>query len=203
VPLYFENVIVVRLRSVTALLLSQTAEENLIAEFFRQSVGHWRSERRYYTLPDGKTQEMVSMIAIRFLDKGSPELVQLAQMHELSEEIALACGAEITWDSQESITGKQQSKGSTLFGVLGKVIYRDRGFATSKPITATYTFINPQTLNLRTEYKGSVFEEELKLVGHLYRTRQTIISRAGEQQMIGQYLEKRVNGDEANLMRRI
>jgi hypothetical protein len=37
-----------------------------------------------------------------------------------------------------------------------------------------------------------VFEEELKLIGENYRTRQTIISRAGEQQMIGQYLEKRL-----------
>jgi len=38
-----------------------------------------------------------------------------------------------------------------------------------------------------------VFEEELKLIGREYRTRQTIISCAGEQQMIGQYLEKRIN----------
>jgi hypothetical protein len=51
---------------------------------------------------------------------------------------------------------------------------------------------NPQTLCLRTEYNGSVFEEELKLIGDRYRTRQTIIARAGEQQTIGQYLEKRV-----------
>ena len=49
-----------------------------------------------------------------------------------------------------------------------------------------------KTLYLRTEYNGSVFEEELKLIGSKYRTRQTIISRAGEELMIGQYLEKRV-----------
>jgi hypothetical protein len=177
---------------VTALLLSQTTEESLITDFFRQSVGQWRSQRRYYTLPDGKTQEMVSMIGINFLEAGSPELLQLAQMHDLPQEMTLVCGAEITWDSQESITGKQQSQGSTLFGVRGSVIYRDRGFATPKPVTADYAFSNPQTVTLRTEYKGSVFEEELKLVGSLYRTRQTIISRAGEQQMIGQYLEKRI-----------
>jgi CpeS-like protein len=45
---------------------------------------------------------------------------------------------------------------------------------------------------LKTEYQGSVFEEEIKLVGEKYRTRQTIISRAGEQVTIGQYLEKRI-----------
>lgn len=176
----------------TALLLSQKLEENLIAEFFQQSVGSWRSERRYYTLPDGETKEMVSQITIRYLEQDSPELQHLANLHELPQETLLFCGAEVTWDSQNSDTGRRESRGSTLFGARGNILYRDRGFATPKPVTADYHFTNPQTLCLRTEYKGSVFEEELKLVGSLYRTRQTIISRAGEQQMIGQYLEKRI-----------
>ncbi|MCJ8283061.1 MAG: phycobiliprotein lyase, partial [Rivularia sp. ALOHA_DT_140] len=72
------------------------------------------------------------------------------------------------------------------------VLYRDRGFATSKPITAQYHFPNEKTLCLRTEYNGSVFEEEVKFIGEKYRTRQSVISRAGEQVMIGQYLEKRI-----------
>ncbi|MBM0740756.1 phycobiliprotein lyase [Phormidium sp. CLA17] len=177
----------------TSLLqLSQTIEDNLIADFFRQSEGGWRSERRYYTLPDGETKEVVSIIQIRFLPQGSPELIHLAGLHELADKTALTCGAEVSWDSQESVTGKQQSNGSTLFGALGTSLLRDRGFATTKPVTAQYHFTNPQTLCLKTEYKGSSFEEELKLIGQLYRTRQTIISRAGEQQMIGQYLEKRL-----------
>ncbi|MBF2026704.1 MAG: phycobiliprotein lyase [Oscillatoriales cyanobacterium C42_A2020_001] len=176
----------------TSLLLSQQIEENLIAEFFQKSEGQWRSERRYYTLPDGETKEMVSAIRIRFLEQGTPELIHLAKLHNLSDEIVLFCGAEVTWDSQESVTGRQQSKGRTLFGALGTILYRDRGFATSKPVTADYHFTNPQTLCLHTEYNGSVFEEELKLIGTQYRTRQSIISRAGEQQMIGQYLEKRL-----------
>lgn len=167
-------------------------ENHQIAEFFQQSEGSWRSERRYYTLPDGETKEVVSLISIRFLEQDSPELLHLANLHSLGGNVRLTCGAEVTWDSQASVTGRLESKGSTLFGALGSVLYRDRGFATSKPVTADYSFTNPQTLCLRTEYKGSVFEEELKLIGSLYRTRQTIISRAGEQQMIGQYLEKRV-----------
>ena len=76
---------------------------------------------------------------------------------------------------------------------MGNILYRDRGFAISKPVTAQYYFSNPKTLCLRTEYNGSVFEEELKLIGSKYRTRQTIISRAGEQLMIGQYLENRID----------
>lgn len=172
--------------------LLQATNESQIAEFFRRSVGEWRSERRYYTLPDGKTKEVVSFITIRFLPQGCEELRQLARLHHLEDETLMTCGAEVSWDSAEPVSGRKQSQGSTLFGATATILYRDRGFATTDPITARYYFTNPETLCLRTEYQESVFEEELKLVGQRYRTRQTIISRAGEQQMIGQYLEKRV-----------
>ncbi|MBR8837399.1 MAG: phycobiliprotein lyase [Stigonema ocellatum SAG 48.90 = DSM 106950] len=173
--------------------LAQTSEESLLAEFFQESVGKWHSERRYYTLPDGETKEMVSTITCRFLEAGCDELQKLAQIHGLPEAVILTCGAEVIWESTDSVTGRKQSKGSTLFGALGNVLYRDRGFATAKPVTAQYHFPNPKTLCLRTEYNDSVFEEELKFIGSKYRTRQSIISRAGEQLMIGQYLEKRID----------
>ncbi|WP_193197295.1 phycobiliprotein lyase [Nostoc sp. MG11] len=173
--------------------IAQTAERSQqIAEFFQESAGKWRSERRYYTLPEGETKEMESIITIRFLEQGCDELQQLAQMHDLADSASLQCGAEVIWESTDLLKARKESKGSTLFGALGNILYRDRGFATSKPVTAKYYFSNPKTLCLRTEYNGSVFEEELKLVGSKYRTRQTIISRAGEQLMIGQYLEKRI-----------
>lgn len=177
------------------LQIAQTTEESLIAAFFQKSVGHWRSERRYYTLPDGETKEVVSLITIRFLEQGCDELRELERLHELPDGISLTCGTYVSWNSTDSVTGRKQSEDSTIFGALGDTLYRDRGFATSKPVTAKYYFPNPQTLCLRTEYKGSVFEEELKLVGEKYRTRQTIISRAGEQKMIGQYLEKRIEAE--------
>jgi CpeS-like protein len=166
--------------------------EQLAATFFQSSAGRWSSERRYYTLPDGKTQEMVSDLGIAFLVQGCAELRELAQMHGLADETLMVCGAKVTWDSQNSILGKQMSQGVTLFGVADGVMYRDRGFATPKPVTAAYGMTNPETMWLRTEYGGSMFEEEIRLVGSRYRTRQTVISRAGEQVMIGQYLEKRV-----------
>lgn len=176
------------------LQLAQSQEAPLkVAKFFQASEGKWRSQRRYYTLPDGETQEMVSMIAIRFLPQECDELKKLAQLHGLDSAVTLSCGAEVSWDSTDSVSGKKKSRGSTLFGVAGNTLYRDRGFATPKPVTAKYYFTNDETMCLRTEYNGSVFEEELKLVGTNYRTRQTIISRAGEQQMIGQYLEKRIS----------
>jgi CpeS-like protein len=174
------------------LQIAQTTEESQIAEFFQESAGQWLSERRYYTLPAGETKEMESKVTIQFLEQGCDELQKLAQMHDLHDSVSLTCGAQVTWESRDVLKGSKESKGSTLFGALGSTLYRDRGFATSKPVTAQFYFPNPKTLCLRTEYNGSVFEEELKLIGSRYRTRQTIISRAGEQLMIGQYLEKRV-----------
>lgn len=174
------------------LQIVQTREDSLIAAFFRKSTGKWRSERRYYTLPDVDTKEVISVIDICFLESGCDQLLELQRLHQLPEGMVLTCGAKVSWKSTDSVTGRKQSEDSTVFGALGTLLYRDRGFATSKPVTAQFYFPNPQTLCLRTEYKGSVFEEELKLVGAKYRTRQTIISRAGEQQMIGQYLEKRL-----------
>jgi hypothetical protein len=175
------------------LQLAQISEDSLkVAEFFRSSVGKWRSERRYYTLPDGETKEMVSLITVRFLEQGCAQLQKLAQLHQLSDPNILTCGSQVSWESRDSVSQRKESKGLTVFGVLGNILYRDRGFATPKPVTAQYYFLEPQTMCLRTEYNGSVFEEQLKLIGQNYRTRQTIISRAGEQQMIGQYLEKRL-----------
>lgn len=174
------------------LKLAQISDESLLAEFFQASAGKWHSERRYYTLPDGETKEMFSIITSRYLDAGCDELQKLAQMHGLLDSVTLTCGAEVSWESKDSVTGRKESKGYTLFGARRSTLYRDRGFATAKPITAQYNFPNPKTLCLRTEYNDSVFEEELKLIGSKYRTRQSIISRAGEQLMIGQYLEKRV-----------
>jgi CpeS-like protein len=178
---------------VTSLLkITQNTDEAQISEFFQESGGKWRSQRRYYTLPEGETKEMESIVTINFLKHGCDELQKLAQMHNLPDTGSLICGAAVTWESMDVLKDRKESQGSTLFGALGNILYRDRGFAISKPVTAQYYFSNPKTLCLRTEYNGSMFEEELKLIGSKYRTRQTIISRAGEQLMIGQYLEKRV-----------
>lgn len=173
--------------------IQSTALEALVTEFFQQSAGQWNSQRRYYTLnPDVATQEVESNIKIEFLQADCSELQNLAQLHRLKPDISFVCGTYVTWESNYTGKIRKPSTGSTIFGALGNILYRDRGFATSDPVSAIYQFTNPQTMTLRTEYSGSVFEEEIKLIGQQYRTRQTIISRAGQEQMIGQYLEKRV-----------
>jgi CpeS-like protein len=166
--------------------------DGLVAEYFQQSEGAWHSQRRYYTLKDGETQEVVSHLTVIFLPQGSPELIELAQMHELADVDSLTSGALTTWESNYIGPSPKTLSGSTLFGVVGDLLYRDRGFSTSKPVTARFQMRDSKTMCLKTEYSGSSFEEEIKLIGTNYRTRQTIISRLGEEQMIGQYLETRI-----------
>ena len=175
------------------LQMTPVSLETLIAEYFQLSEGRWHSQRRYYTLKDGETQEVVSDLSVTFLPQGSEALIQLARMHELEDETALTSGALTTWQSNYIGPSPKTLSGSTLFGVLGSLLYRDRGFSTTKPVTANFQMRDPKTLCLKTEYSGNCFEEEVKLIGTNYRTRQTIISRAGEEQMIGQYLETRIH----------
>lgn len=179
--------------------------EALAQLFFQQSEGHWHSKRRYYTLESGDSQEVESDITVRLLSSTSPELIALTERHQFQG--SFVCGAEVTWESQYISPSRQSSTGSstgastgaTVFGIAGNLLYRDRGFATPEPVTATFRFLGEatedklrqRTMVLRSEYQGSVFEEELKLIGNHYRTRQTVISRAGAEIMIGQYLEKR------------
>ncbi|MEM6837139.1 MAG: phycobiliprotein lyase [Cyanobacteria bacterium P01_C01_bin.120] len=165
--------------------------EPLVSSFFQASEGDWCSRRRYYTLKNGDVQEVVSYISIRFLEAGSEELQRLHDLHELPEQTSLICGAQVSWESDYIHTDKKPVEGSTLFGVHDTTLYRDRGFATSKPVTADFVFRDPRTMVLKTAYSGSSFEEEIKMIGDATRTRQTIISRAGEEIMIGQYLEQR------------
>jgi hypothetical protein len=166
------------------------AVEPQAIQFFHDSVGKWRSERRYYTLKSGLIQEVISDLTVAFLGADCEELLTLAALH--ADRPSLVCGLRITWDSHYAGPSQKSIQGETIFGLQGDQLYRDRGFATDQPVTGDLQFPNPRTMVLRTEYDGSSFEEEVKLISDRYRTRQTIISRAGEEQMIGQYLERRV-----------
>ena len=170
-----------------------TEIESLAVEYFQRSQGKWKSQRRYYMLnQETEPQEVESILTVEYLTQGAPELIELGNLHFLENSDILVCGTKVTWSSNYTNRNRKANTGSTIFGISENKMYRDRGFATTKPIIATYSFTNPDTLCLRTEYQGSVFEEEVKLVGTNYRTRQTIISRAKQEITIGQYLETRI-----------
>jgi len=175
-----------------SLTLASPSLEDQAVQFFQDSVGQWRSERRYYTLKNGVIQEVVSDLEIAYLEADSAELAELAEAHGVDAAKDMLGGLQISWDSKYAGPSQKTVQGSTVFGIGHEVLYRDRGFATPEPITAQFNFPNDSTMLLRTEYNKSLFEEEVKFISDRYRTRQTVISRAGEEQMVGQYLERRV-----------
>ena len=175
-----------------SLTIASPSLEDQAVQFFKDSVGQWRSERRYYTLKNGVIQEVVSDLKISYLEADAPELVALADAHGVDSQREMLGGVQISWDSEYAGPSKKTVQGSTVFGIGHDVLYRDRGFATPEPVTAQFGFPSSGTMLLRTEYNKSLFEEEVKFISDRYRTRQTVISRAGEEQMVGQYLERRV-----------
>ena len=175
-----------------SLTIASPSLEDQAVQFFQDSVGQWRSERRYYTLKNGVIQEVVSDITISYLEADAPELTQLAEAHGVDVQQDMLGGLQISWDSEYAGPSKKMVQGATVFGIGREVLYRDRGFATPEPVTAQFDFPRASTMVLRTEYNKSLFEEEVKFISDRYRTRQTVISRAGEEQMVGQYLERRV-----------
>jgi CpeS-like protein len=164
----------------------------LVCRFFERSAGRWMSQRRYYTLNVHEPQEVESVIDIDFLEADHPDLNALAAAHGLPVG-TLRAGTNIRWESRYLTATRKPATGFTTIGVGdGDWIYRDRGFSSPEPVTAAVNFVNPDTMRLVTTYGHSVFEEEIKLVGDKYRTRQTIATRAGEEVLIGQYLETRI-----------
>jgi hypothetical protein len=88
---------------------------------------------------------VVTFLSIRFLEPASPELA-----HQIEEQ-TLTCGAIVSWDSTGAVSGRQQSAGSTLFGVIGNIMCGARGFATKNRVQARFNMPERQTLRLRRE----------------------------------------------------
>ncbi|AFY39403.1 Protein of unknown function CpeS/Ycf58 [[Leptolyngbya] sp. PCC 7376] len=168
---------------------------SVVAEFFHRSAGQWHSQRRYYTLNSSNDPvlEADSQLEIFFLEGDRPELKSLAKIHCLAPSFSFTCGAKVVWQSTYTNVERKPLIGTTLFGIRDNKMYRDRGFSTAKPIIATFDIPSSEILHLSTAYDGSKFEEEIKFVGQHHRTRQTIISKAGQEVMVGQYLEKRLS----------
>ena len=168
---------------------------SVAADFLHRSVGKWHSQRRYYTLNSTKNPvlEADSQIEVFFLEGDRPELLELAKRHNLPEGFIFSCGAKVLWHSTYTNVERKPLVGTTLFGISGDQMYRDRGFSTPDPVVATFEIPNSDLLRLYTAYDGAKFEEEIKFIGQQHRTRQTIISKAGREVMVGQYLEKRLS----------
>ena len=88
--------------------IAQQSQIQLASHILQQSSGMWESKRRYYTLKNNETQEVVSVLTNQFLEQGSPELLRLAELHQLDDPNDIICGIRSSWESTYLIPSQRK-----------------------------------------------------------------------------------------------
>lgn len=139
-------------------------------EWFRRTVGHWTSERRYiFNLETKKPTNLTTKFTIDALLDGEYDF-------------------QVVWTGQTSGTMKLKLSGNEL--------HRDVGYFTSDPTVSFLSLLDKDTLVMHTSYDGMRFREEIRLLDDdRVRLRQTIGHNieTGEVALVGQYYEERIS----------
>ena len=135
--------------------------------FLRRTCGKWTSERRYLFAPKFRPANMVTNFEIAELDLGNNFLV--------------------TWSGQ--------THGEMQLTLEGDVLHRSRDYFGDGANSSKVQVIDEDCIVLRTEYGGTRFREEVRLIeSDMFRLRQTVgfNIETGQLTLAGQYFEKRV-----------
>lgn len=135
-------------------------------QFLRRTVGDWTSERRYLFAPKFKP-------------------VNLTTEFKFDE---LAYGVfQVVWDGQTSGTMELTLDGDTL--------HRSRDYFGDGANSSKVEVVDHDCIVLRTEYDGTRFREEVRLIeADCFRLRQTVgyNLETGQLVLAGQYFETRI-----------
>lgn len=137
-------------------------------KFLRRTCGKWTSERRYIFAPKFKPVNMVTEFELAPLELGNNFLV--------------------TW------TG--QTTGEMRLTLEGDVLHRSRDYFGDGANSSQVQVIDDDCIVMRTQYDGTRFREEVRLIEHdCYRLRQTVgyNLETGKLVLAGQYFETRLS----------
>ena len=135
--------------------------------FLRRTCGKWTSERRYLFAPKFKPVNLVTEFEFAESDLGNNFLV--------------------TWTGQTS--------GEMQLTLDGDTLHRSRDYFGDGANSSKIEVIDRDAIALRTEYDGTRFREEIRMVEEdMFRLRQTIgfNIETGQLVLVGQYVERRV-----------
>ena len=133
----------------------------------RRTCGKWTSERRYLFAPKLKPVNLVTEFEMAELDLGNNFLV--------------------TWTGQTS--------GEMKLTLEGDILHRSRDYFGDGANSSKVQVIDQDCIVLRTEYDGTRFREEVRLIEEdCYRLRQTVgyDLETGQLVLAGQYFESRL-----------
>jgi len=135
--------------------------------FLRRTCGKWTSERRYLFAPKLKPVNLVTEFEMAELDLGNNFIV--------------------TWTGQTS--------GEMKLTLEGDVLHRSRDYFGDGANSSKVEVIDRDCIVMRTEYDGTRFREEVRLIEEdCYRLRQTVgfDLETGRLVLAGQYFETRL-----------
>jgi len=136
-------------------------------QFLRRTCGKWTSERRYLFAPKFKPVNMTTNFEFAELELGNNFLV--------------------SWTGQT--TGEMQ------LTLEGDTLHRSRDYFGDGANSSKVQVIDQDCIVLRTQYDGTRFREEVRLIEEdMFRLRQTVgySLETGQLVLAGQYFESRV-----------
>jgi len=133
-------------------------------QWFKRCVGSWTSYRRYMY---GNSTE-------------PDNITTYFSMAETGDNAFC-----LTW-------GSDRNKGEMNFEIDGDVVHRDIGYYSSAPTDSKMERIDDDTIVFRTGYGGIEYREEIRLLlNDTVRLRQTLGTKNGKVNVVGQYYEVR------------
>ena len=135
-------------------------------QFLRRTVGDWTSERRYLFAPKFKPVNMTTEFTIAEGNRGK---------------------FTVEW--------KGQTEGTMVLTLEGDTLHRSRDYFGDGANSSKIEVIDHDCIVLRTEYDGTRFREELRLIeSDCFRLRQTVgyNLKTGQLVLAGQYMETRL-----------
>lgn len=134
--------------------------------FLRRTCGDWTSERRYLFAPKFKPVNLTTDFKITELTGGIFQVV---------------------WQGQTT--------GTMELTLEGDVLHRSRDYFGEGANSSRIEVIDQDCIVLRTEYDGTRFREEVRLIeSDMFRLRQTVgyNLNTGQLTLAGQYIERRL-----------
>ena len=138
--------------------------------FLERSCGSWSSQRRYLFAPKFQPANMVTNFT----------------MKQTSSNVF-----QIDWSGQTT--------GQMVLTLDGLHLHRSRDYFGDGANTSIIEVIDEDCLTMRTEYGGSRYREEVRLIeGDKYRLRQTVgfNLKSGALTLSGQYLETKLTQED-------
>jgi hypothetical protein len=171
-------------------------------EFFQKSSGVWRSQRTTHHLAFKRSEMGGSEIRVQSLDKDTPEIIALCNLHEIDPALAIG-GAYVTWEGTMAWDNDDGEihEGKTAFALVpddetgrtGRLL-RELGYAEVAPVVGRYEMDEENGLVLLTEYETMSSRERFWFANDNTRVRTSTVKRFGGFSSVTFCSETRVEG---------